>query len=114
MLFNVGNYHWISASISFLWRSVVLFDSIGGTSSAKAFILSRVLLFARQAQLRRRTVYPHAVEESREWRVDDEVNRPMQQDTHNCGLFAFTFLWCTIHGVILHLCRSLATICGSL
>lgn len=99
MLFNVGNYHWISGSISFLSRSVVLYDSMGGTSSAKAFILSRLLLFARQAEVRRRAVYPDAVVENLTWRADEEVNRPMQQEHHNCGLFALASIWCSIHGV---------------
>jgi len=99
MLFNIGNYHWISASISFLSRSVVLYDSGHGNTSAKAFILSRLLLFARQAELRRRAVLPNAVMEDIKWREEEEINRPTQQDGHNCGLFAFSFLWCSVHGV---------------
>jgi len=99
MLFNIGNYHWIAGSISFLSRSVVLYDSMGGTSSTKAFILSRLLLFARHAELRQRAVYPDSVVEHFKWRADKEVNRPMQQDNHNCGLFAFGHIWCSIHGV---------------
>lgn len=99
MLFNIGNYHWISASISFSSRSVVLYDSGRGKSSAKAFILSRLLLFARQAELRRRAVFLNAVVEDIQWRTDEEINRPTQQDGYNCGLFAFSFLWCSVHGV---------------
>lgn len=99
MLFNIGNYHWISASVSLLSRSVVMYDSMVGTSSTKEFILSRLLLFARQAELRRRVVYKNAVLEDIPWRTEKEVNRPLQQDSHNCGVFAFAFVWCSIHGV---------------
>jgi len=72
---------------------------MGGTSSAKAFILSRLLLFARQAEVRRRAVDPDAVVENLTWRADEEVNRPMQHDHHNCRLLAFAHIWCSIHGV---------------
>jgi len=47
MLFNVVKYHWISDFISSLSCSVVLYDSMGGPSSAKTLITSRMLLFAQ-------------------------------------------------------------------
>lgn len=78
---------------------MALFDSQGGTSVAKAFILSRLLLFARQADTRRKGLDHAAVLESLEWRVEENVHRPMQQDNQNCGLLAFKFLWCSIYGV---------------
>eukprot|EP00168_Porphyra_purpurea_P014718 TRINITY_DN4292_c0_g1_i1.p1 TRINITY_DN4292_c0_g1~~TRINITY_DN4292_c0_g1_i1.p1 ORF type:complete len:262 (-),score=53.67 TRINITY_DN4292_c0_g1_i1:82-867(-) len=99
MMFNNGNYHWILASISFLSRSVVFYDSGRGKTSTKAFILSRLLLFARQAELRRRAVFFNAMMEDIKWQEDEEINRPTQQDGHNCGLLAFYFLWCFVHGV---------------
>lgn len=99
MLVNIGNTHWVSATVSFPSRSVKLYDSLGGPSVDKSLIVSRLLLFARQAELRRRTVLPASLEPEINWTVEDEVNHPRQQDSHNCGLFAFAFVWCFVYGI---------------
>lgn len=98
MLVNIGNSHWVSACVSFLTRSVTLYDSIGGPSPAKSLIVSRLLLFARQADLRRLVLVPQADDKEVMWTVADEVNQPAQQDGYNCGLFAFAHIWCHVHG----------------
>lgn len=62
MLRNIGNSHWISACVSFGTRSVTLYDSIGGASPTKSLTVSRLLLFARQATLRRHVTSPFSVD----------------------------------------------------
>lgn len=98
MMVNIGNNHWVSASVSMLSRSVTLFDSLGGPSVLKSLVVSRLLLFARQAELRRRVVLPGLSEGEIDWIVDDEVNEPSQRDSYNCGLFAFAHVWFSVHG----------------
>jgi len=33
-----------------------------------------------------------------EWQFE-EVNKPQQMDSYNCGLFAFAFIWCFAYGL---------------
>lgn len=99
MLVNIGNTHWVSATVSFLSQSVTLYDSLGGPSAKKTLIVSRLLLFARQAELRRRVLLPASVDTEIDWTVEDEVNHPRQQDSHNCALFAFAYVWCFVYGL---------------
>lgn len=96
---QIGNIHWASATVSFLSSTVTLFDSLGGLSALKSLICSRLLLFARQAELRRRVLFPGSAAEETRWTVDDEVNEPAQRDGYNCGLFAFAYIWCSVCGV---------------
>lgn len=95
MLVNIGNSHWVSASVSFLSRSVSLYESMGGPPPTMCLLISRLLLFARQADLRRRAVTPEEDGAEVDWTVANEVNQPQQQDAYNCGLFAFAHVWCT-------------------
>jgi len=97
MLVNIGNVHWVSATVSLLPGRVVLYDSSGGSSRAKTHIISRLLLFAHQAEMRWRATQGGALVAVHEWAVD-EVNTPRQQDPYNCGLFAFAYIWCYVHG----------------
>ena len=97
MLLNVENVHWISATLSFLSGSVTVYDSLGGgRCAAKDHILNRLVLFARQAELRWRVSHPDLSVGGIEWTVH-KVNSPRQGDSYNCGLFAFTYIWCTIY-----------------
>ncbi|KAK1867731.1 hypothetical protein I4F81_010233 [Pyropia yezoensis] len=97
MLVNIGNKHWVSATVSFLSQSVTLYDSLGGPSAEKTLIVSRLLLFARQAELRRRALLPASADTEIDWTVEDEVNYPRQQDSHNCAPFAFAYIWCFVY-----------------
>lgn len=31
--------------------------------------------------------------------MEDKVNGPRQQESHNCGLFAFAYIWCIVSGL---------------
>jgi len=52
MLVNIGNVHWVSATVSLLPGRVVLYVSSRDSSRAKTHIISRLLLFAHQAEMR--------------------------------------------------------------
>eukprot|EP00168_Porphyra_purpurea_P018343 TRINITY_DN6770_c0_g1_i1.p7 TRINITY_DN6770_c0_g1~~TRINITY_DN6770_c0_g1_i1.p7 ORF type:complete len:158 (+),score=38.20 TRINITY_DN6770_c0_g1_i1:2505-2978(+) len=80
MLLNISDTHWVSDSVYFLSRSVTLYDSMGGPSRTKSLILSRLLLFSRHAELRRRVLLFETDVKNMKWTVDDEVNEPGQQD----------------------------------
>lgn len=97
MLVNIGNTHWVSACVSLRTRSVTMYDSISGPSPTKLLIVSRLLLFARQATLRRRVTSSFSAAEEVEWKVD-EVNQLSHQDGYNCGLFAVGYIWCLVYG----------------
>lgn len=99
MLVNIDNTHWASATEAFLPRSVTLFDSLEGPSAVKSLISSRLLLLARQAELRRRDLFPGSAAEEIRWTVDDEVNEPAQRGGYNFGMFAFAYIWCCVCGV---------------
>jgi len=96
MLLNIDNTHWISATVSLSTGFVIVYDSLAGFCPAKKAILSKLLLFARQAEIRWRTFHPKSVD-AIEWQTA-EVNTPRQADTYNCALFAFSYIWCTLLG----------------
>jgi len=93
MVLNVDNCHWMSAALSLLTGQVTLYDSLGGSSPTKSHITSRLHLFARYAEQRRRATHPDAAVGSIKWQFY-EVNTPRQMDGYNCGLFAVAFTWC--------------------
>jgi len=68
MQLNIENKHWISASVSLSTGCVTVYDSAGGFCDAKRHILSRLLLFARQSEVRWRTVHPAAAKKDIEWK----------------------------------------------
>jgi len=98
MVLNMDNVHWISASVSLLSGTVTVYDSLaGGSSAAKDHIVNRLLLFARQAELRwRLSCLNLSSVGGAEWTVD-HVNSPGQEDGYNCGLYAFSYIWCTVY-----------------
>lgn len=98
MLVNIGGSHWVSAYVSFWTRSVSVNGYIGGSSPLKALIVSRLPLFAREANLRRQVLFPKSPGNESKWTVADEVNEPAQQDGYNCGLFAFAHICSMAHG----------------
>lgn len=98
MLLNIGSAHWAPATVSLLAGTVTMFDSVGGPSAVKSLIVSRPLVFARQAELRRRILFPGLTVEDIRWTVNDEVNQPSQRDGYNCGPFAFAYIWCCVCG----------------
>jgi len=98
LLLNIDNTHWISASVSLTTGCVTVYDSAGGFCDAKRHIVSRLLLFARQAEVRWRAVHPDAAKKDIEWKWL-EVNKPAQHDGYNCGLFAFAYIWCSVYGL---------------
>lgn len=67
--------------MSFLSGSVTLFDSLEGPSAVKSLIISRLLIFARQSELRRHVPFLGSTESEIRWKADDEVNEPAQQDS---------------------------------
>jgi len=98
MLLNIDDKHWISASISLTTGCVTVYDSAVGFCAAKRRIASRLLLFARQAEIRWRTVHVDASVGDIEWKLV-EANKPARRDDYNCGLFAFAHIWCSVHGL---------------
>jgi len=97
MLLNMDNTHWISAAVSLLSGSVTVYSSLGwGRCAAKDPIVDGLLLFMRQAELRWRVSRPDRSVGGIEWTVDQVIS-PRQEDSNNCRLFAFTYIWCTIH-----------------
>jgi len=68
MQLNIENKHWISASVSLSTGCVTVYDSAGGFRDAKRHILSRLILFARQSEVRWRTVHPAAAKKDIEWK----------------------------------------------
>ena len=97
MLLNMDHTHWISAAVSLLSGSVAVYDSLGrGRFETEDPIVNRLVLFERQAELRWRVSRPDRSVGGIEWTVDQVIS-PRQEDSYNCRLFAFTYIWCTIH-----------------
>jgi len=97
MLLNMDHTHWISAAVSLPSGSVTVYESLGrGRCETEDPIVNRFLLFARQAELRWRVSRPDRSVGGIEWTVDQVIST-RQEDSYNCVLFAFTYIWCTIY-----------------
>lgn len=115
-LVNVGNCHWMSSEVDVVKKTVTMFDSLKTSGQELEHIVSRIVMFAHTLFLHNHV--PHDVaqrqrfssllrkvsrdaegtaearfktEACKEWAVN-MVHNLQQQDSHNCGAFAFMHL----------------------